>query len=419
MPVVAYLANQFPSPVEPYVAQEIQELRRCGVTVLPCSARQASASLTSDLSRLADETLYLQTLKLGLLIYAALLCLAKFPSLKDFFYRALFQGHESLGRRLRAVLHTWLGVYFALLIEKSGVQHIHVHHGYFASWIAMVAARLLKIHFSMTLHGSDLLIHSAYLDIKLENCNLCLTVYEFNRQHILEHYSTLSPDKVVVRHMGIDVDTNPCTNLTSSPKNRSPVMLAVGRLHPVKDHVFLIRACELLKNRGVPFTCVIAGDGPERKSIETLIGELKLDGHVRLAGHLSAQQLDACYAGADLVVLTSRSEGIPLVLMEAMVRGKPVLAPAITGIPELVIHGQNGFLYSPGSLEDFVARVQLINQSLTNLGDLRRAAHRQVLQHFNRDKNLAAFRQLFLRRICPSFINSSLERHSYENSLLQ
>ena len=95
MPIVAYLANQFPSPVEPYVAQEIQELRKCGVTIIPCSARRAS-SLNSDLSRLADETLYLQTLKLGLLIYAAFLCLAKFPSLKDFFGRAT---REAVARR--------------------------------------------------------------------------------------------------------------------------------------------------------------------------------------------------------------------------------------------------------------------------------------------------------------------------------
>jgi colanic acid/amylovoran biosynthesis glycosyltransferase len=401
MPIVAYLANQFPSPVEPYVGQEIQELRKCGVTVIPCSARHVSTSLNSDLSRLADETLYLQALKLGLLVYAAFLCLAKFSSLKDFFRRALFQGHEPLGRRLRAVLHTWLGVYFALLIEGSGVQHIHVHHGYFASWIAMVAARVLEIDFSMTLHGSDLLIHAAYLDIKLKNCKLCLTVSEFNRQHILEHYPGVPPHKVVVRRLGIDPCTthDPC--LQSCCENRSLVMLAVGRLHPVKDHAFLVRACELLKNRGLPFTCVIAGDGPERTSIETLIGELNLQGQVGLAGHLSAQQLDAFYASADLVVITSRSEGIPLVLMEAMVRGKPVLAPAITGIPELVIDGQNGFLYSPGSLDDFVARVQLINESLATLGDLRRAAQRQVLQHFNRDKNLAAFCQLFLTRICP------------------
>ena len=409
MPIVAYLANQFPSPVEPYVGQEIQALRKCGVTVLPCSARQVSTSLNSELEHFVRETLYLQKLRLGLLLYAAFLCLAKLPSLKDFFHRALFQGHEPVGRRLRAILHTWLGVYFALRIERWGVQHIHVHHGYFASWIAMVAARVLEVDFSMTLHGSDLLVHGAYLDIKLENCKFCITISEFNRQHILKRHSSVPPDKIVVRRMGIDPGTDFFSVLKPSPKNRPLVMLAVGRLHPVKDHAFLIRACELMKNRGLPFTCVIAGEGPERTSIEALIEKLNLQAHVRLTGYLSGQHLDACYAGADLVVLTSRSEGIPLVLMEAMARGKPVLAPAITGIPELVIDGENGFLYSPGSLEDLVARVQSIYGSLATLGDLGRAAREQVLQHFNRDKNLDAFRELFLKRLSPSLINDAPE----------
>ena len=67
-------------------------------------------------------------------------------------------------RRLRALLHTWLGVYYALLMEDYGVGHIHVHHGYFSAWVGMVAARILDIPFSMTLHGSDLLVHAAYLD---------------------------------------------------------------------------------------------------------------------------------------------------------------------------------------------------------------------------------------------------------------
>lgn len=419
MPIVAYLANQFPSPVEPYVAREIQELRKRGVTVIPCSARHFSPSLVPELERLADETLCLQTLKVGLLIYAALLCVTKFRSLRDFFCRALFQGDEPVGRRLRALLHTWLGVYFALLIERSGVQHIHVHHGYFASWIAMVAARVLEVDFSMTLHGSDLLVHAAYLDIKLQHCKLCLTISEFNRQHILKTYSTLSANKVVVRRMGVDPGTDFIPDSKPSPKNRPLVMLAVGRLHPVKDHAFLIRACKLMKNRGLPFTCVIAGEGPERASMEALIEKLNLQTQVRLAGHLSGQRLDACYAGADLVVLTSRSEGIPLVLMEAMAHGKPVLAPAITGIPELVIDGENGFLYSPGSLQDFVKKIGFIYRSRATLGDLGHAAREQVLQHFNREKNLEAFSSLFLTRISPSFIDTTSEYHPYENPLLQ
>jgi colanic acid/amylovoran biosynthesis glycosyltransferase len=418
MPIVAYLANQFPSPVEPYVAQEIQELRKRGLTVIPCSARHDATTFDSELKAFAVETLYLQPLRLQMLLHATLTCVVKFPLLRDFFRRALLQGSEPVGRRLRALLHTWLGVYYALLIRRSRVEHIHVHHGYFASWMAMVAARLLRIEFSMTLHGSDLLLHPAYLDTKLSHCKVCVTVSEFNRQHILERHPRVQPDKVVVQRMGVDPGTNSPSSLQASREHRKLEMLAVGRLHPVKDHAFLLRACRLLKNREVPFTCAIAGEGPERVSIEKLIRDLDLRAEVRLVGHLSGPQLDSYYAIADLVVLTSRSEGIPLVLMEAMARGKLVLAPAITGIPELVLDGKNGFLYRPGSLEDFVARVELVHHSRSGFGPLGQAARQHVLQHFNRAKNLAAFCNLLLKHISSTHISRTVE-HSYENPVLQ
>jgi colanic acid/amylovoran biosynthesis glycosyltransferase len=413
MPTVAYLANQFPSPVEPYVAEEIWELRRRGVRVVPCSACYVATSSDSELKVLAAETRYLQPLQFRLLIHAAFLCVLKFHLLKNFFRRAVLEGNEPFARRLRALLHTCLGVYYALLIEGSGVEHIHVHHGYFASWIAMVAARLLGIEFSMTLHGSDLLLHPAYLDAKLKHCKFCVTISEFNRRHILEHYPDVQPGKIVVRRMGVDPGKDNRTALPVARESHTLVMLAVGRLHPVKDHAFLVRACRLLKNRDVPFVCLIAGEGPECASIERLIRDLDLRGEVRLVGHLSRQQLDACYPAVDLVVLTSRSEGIPLVLMEAMARGTPVLAPAITGIPELVVDGNNGFLYQPGSLEDFVARVEFVHRDESALGPLCRAARQQVLKHFNRENNLASFCNLFL-----THINGTVEHH-YENPVLQ
>jgi colanic acid/amylovoran biosynthesis glycosyltransferase len=415
MATVVYLANQFPSSVEPYVGDEIREIRRRGVSVIPCSARPASTVLDSDLGVFTSETLYLQPIRLKLVIYAALLCILKFHLLKDFFYRALLQGSEPFTRRVRALLHTWLGLYYALLIRESRPGHIHVHHGYFSSWIAMVAAQFLGIDFSMTLHGSDLLLDPAYLDIKLKQCSFCVTISEFNRSYILERYPEIQPAKIIVRRMGVDTANHPIKVSTKGPLT----MLSVGRLHPVKDHDFLIRACRMLKNRGVPFVCLIAGDGPERVSIEGLIRDLDLRDEVRLLGHLSRHQLDIRYAATELVVLTSRSEGIPLVLMEAMVRGIPVLAPTITGIPELVLDSKNGFLYRPGSLEDFVARVELVHRSESALGPLGRAARQHVLQHFNREKNLAAFCDLILSHIRPTNIRPTTEHNSYENSLLQ
>jgi colanic acid/amylovoran biosynthesis glycosyltransferase len=414
MPTVAYIANQFPSPVEPYVVEEILELRGRGVVVIPCSARSTSVASDDGLLPLQAETLHLQPLRIGLLICAAWLCLRKFNLLVDLIERVLVQGDESPGRRLRALLHTWLGAYYALQLERRGVQHIHVHHGYFAAWIAMVAARLLGISFSMTLHGSDLLLHHAFLDTKIKHCKFCVTVSEFNRQHILSRYAGVEPEKVIVLRMGVDPASRTLPLPQTGRAATCLIMMAVGRLHPVKNHAFLLRACRQLKDRGVRFLCLIAGEGPERPNLEHLIGDLGLAEMVKLLGHLPRRQLDAYYATCDLVVLTSCSEGIPLVLMEAMAHGRAVLAPAITGIPELVVDGKTGFLYQPGSLEDFVARVRMIRNSRAGLGPLRRAARQHVIEHFSREKTLAAFGDVFLARIA-----GSMETHRDENPVLQ
>jgi glycosyltransferase involved in cell wall biosynthesis len=331
------------------------------------------------------------------MLRAGFLCVWKLSRLKRFFLRALSRKTPS-EHRLRALLHTLLGAYYALLLEKHQVEHIHVHHGYFGSWIAMVAARMQGIPFSMTLHGSDLLIHAAYLDTKLKECQFCVTVSEFNRQHILEAYPETDPAKIFVRRIGVNCHV-PASRPGIESEDSPLAMLAVGRLHAVKDHAFLIRACHLLKSRGLRFVCSIAGDGPERSPLEELIRNLHLECDVRLLGHLSRPQVDQQYEHADVVVLTSRSEGIPLVLMDAMARGKVALAPAITGIPELVVDGTTGFLYQAGSLDDFVTRVELIAVARSALTPLRQAARERVLQYFNREKNLAAFCGLLLSHL--------------------
>ena len=258
--------------------------------------------------------------------------------------RILFGGNESVLQRMKAAVHTFLGACCALRLENRGIDHIHVHHGYYGSWIAMTAALLKGVRFSMTLHGSDLLLNGTYLDLKLELCAFCVTVSEYNRRFILTHYPTVDPRKLVVARLGVELPEHmkPPTEL-SQRRVGSLTLLAVGRLHPVKDHAFLIEACRQLQSFDVRFECMIAGEGPERRHLEVLIRKYGLEDRVTLLGHVRREQMGSLYDRADLVVLTSRSEGIPLVLMEAMARGKIVLAPAITGIPELVITGKRAF----------------------------------------------------------------------------
>jgi len=174
MLTIAYLANLFPSAVEPYVTEEIGELRRRGVRVIAGSVRKGETQETKTPAILPE--IVLQHLSPMLLWRAARLCASRWKRISPFVGRVVFRGRESPLQRVKTLTHTFLGACYAVLLKDRGVEHIHVHHGYFGSWIAMVAAKLLDVRFSMTLHGSDLLLHAAYLDVKLASCILCLTV---------------------------------------------------------------------------------------------------------------------------------------------------------------------------------------------------------------------------------------------------
>jgi len=437
---VAYLANLFPSPVELYVGDEIQELRRRGVRVIAGSVRRPAALEEAAEQGIPGDArapeIVLQPLQLFILLQALLLCLRRWDRISTLLWRIVFRGAEGPLERAKALLHTWMGACYAVRLAGRGIEHIHVHHGYFGSWMAMTAAQLLNVDFSMTLHGSDLLLRKAYLDAKLAACTFCLTVSEYNRRYIMQHHAAVEPQKVVVSRLGVEVserrDPAPASHSTRAAEF---TMLAVGRLCAVKDHAFLLRACAQLRTRGINFECSIAGDGPERQRLQSLIRKYGLELQVTLLGHVPHEQVDSLYDRADVVVLTSRSEGIPLVLMEAMARGKIVLAPAITGIPELVIPGKTGFLYEAGSLDDFLDRLLFIQSLIqgqhhphldpdvrdpelcddaSQLNWIRHAARVQVHHNFNRKKNLESFANLFLERVA-----AQTESLPHENFVLQ
>ncbi len=409
MLTVAYLANQFPVAVEPYVGEEIEELRQRGVQVIPGSVRKEGERGCASPNVPEPESLCLQPIRVLIVLQALRLLLRRRKRIADLLRRVLLQGKESPKRRAKALAHTFLGACYAVELQERGIDHIHAHHGYFGSWIAMVAARLLGISFSLTLHGSDLLLDGAYLDTKLNDCRSCATISEYNRRYILQHFPDVDPDKIVVSRLGVDVPAHVefRRSRLAAGARHTLALLAVGRLHAVKDHAFLVRACARLCDCGLDFECAIAGEGPERKRLELLIRQKGLQDRFVLLGHVERQQIDSLYRRADVVVLTSRSEGIPLVLMEAMARGKIVLAPAITGIPEIVTPGKTGFLYTPGTMEDFLAKIVFIHQltkredcnAVNELDWMRHAARVQVLHNFNRSKNLASFGDQFLQRL--------------------
>ena len=407
MTTIAYIANEFPSPLEPYVIDEITELRRRGVEVVCCSGKRVAPNDLSLAERAVwKETRFFQPLTDEELVWAVRRLASDRHSLWQLLRPVLWERGASPARRIRTLGHTVMGAALAEQLEALNVEHIHAHHGYFASWMALVAARLLGIGFSFTLHGSDLLQRADLLAAKLKACRFCVTVSEFNRQYIFRNYPSTPAEKVLVQRLGVDrALTGPVSATAACGENHGRenrgrfCLLSVGRLHRVKDYAFLIQACAALRDQRLDFLCWIVGEGPERSALERQIVALGLQGRVYLIGHVPRTELHGYYRHADLVVMTSRSEGIPVVLMEAMAHEKLVLAPAITGIPELVEHQRTGFLYEPGSLPDFVSAVGWIQANKSSLAGIQQAAAASIAASYNRQRNLRAFAEQFLARI--------------------
>jgi colanic acid/amylovoran biosynthesis glycosyltransferase len=411
MTTVAYIANEFPSPLEPYVIDEIVELRRRGAEVICCSGKRVSPNDLSLAERAFwKETRFFQPLSDDELVRAVRRLASDPRSLWQLLRPLLWERGPSPTRRIRTLGHTVMGAALADQLAPLNVEHIHAHHGYFASWMALAAARLLGIGFSFTLHGSDLLQRADLLSAKLRACQFCVTVSDFNRQHILRNYPATPSEKIIVQRLGVDRVLSWPTPAAAAEaeveaKHRRFCLLSVGRLHEVKDYRFLIAACAALRDQGLDFLCWIVGEGPERQALESQIMASGLQGRIYLIGQVPRADLPGYYRYADLVVMTSKSEGIPVVLMEAMAHEKLVLAPAITGIPELVEHQRTGFLYQPGSLPDFVSAVSWIQAHKTSLAEVQHAAAASIAASYNRQRNLRTFAEQFLARISQSEVD--------------
>jgi len=413
---ILYLTNSFPEAVESYVWEEIRELRSHGATVISCSIRQP-AHPPCEGANFARETRYIFPLEPWICLKATGVLLSRLWGIRDLIRHAIL-GPESWSRKIRTLVHTWFGAYLAVLLTGRNVEHIHVHHGYFSSWIGMIAARIRGASFSITLHGSDLLVRGDYIDVKLAECCFCFTISDFNRRYILSHYQSVASSKVLVQHLGIDAafwrNERPCASQEAFS------ILSVGRLHAVKNHGFLLLACHALKNAGVQFRCAIAGDGEERGQLQQLITTLGLEENVTLLGHVPRRHLPDLYASADVVVLTSHSEGVPVTLMEAMAMERLVIAPNISGVPEVVTNGANGFLYDPNSMDDFLDKLQMVMRGGPSMNKVRLAARRRIISRFNSTINLADFASRFLEVLAtPQTAKNHTETDLHENPVLQ
>src|SRR5262249_15179262 len=192
-------------------------------------------------------------------------------------------------------------------------------------------------------------------------------VSEFTRSQLYRWSDRADWSRIHVIHCGLD---GTFLDAGTSAIPEAQRLVCVGRLAEQKGPLLLIEAAGQLAAEGVMFELVLVGDGPLRSPIEQRIEQLRLRQHVRLAGWQDAMAVRDEILQARAVVLPSFAEGLPVVLMEALALGRPVISTYIAGIPELVEPGVCGWLVPAGAVGPLVDAMRAA--LTTSVGELER-----------------------------------------------
>ncbi|MEZ5322764.1 MAG: glycosyltransferase family 4 protein [Microthrixaceae bacterium] len=351
---VAYLVNQYPKVSHSFVRREVTALERLGVRVDRFAQRGwEGADLVDPADRDERErTTYLVNQGGGRLAGATARAARRDPRA---FAEASALAVTMARRSDRAsTLH---GVYLAeaaLLVEAlrgRGVTHLHAHFGTNSAEIAMLARCLGGPPYSFTVHGPEEFDapEALHLREKVRHSRFVVAISSFGRSQLFRWIDHDDWPKVEVVHCGLERGFS--EESTERPSPDVPRLVSVGRLSAQKGTLLLLDAARRVLDSGRDLELVLAGDGEMRGEVEAHIRALDLTAKVRITGWISGAQVREEILAARAMVLPSFAEGLPVVIMEAMALGRPVISTFVAGIPELVTHGEHGWLCPAGDVD--------------------------------------------------------------------
>ncbi len=254
--------------------------------------------------------------------------------------------------------------------REAGIEHIHVHFAGAPPAVAGLATRFARgsrraggpRSWSATVHGPVEFLDRR-LGVKLADAARVVCISDFARSQVMTQVGESDWDKLEVVRCGLDVTKfaarrNGAGAAAEEPGKRPIRLLCVGRLISLKGQAILLDATAELLARGLDVRLTVVGDGPKREELVSHCGELGLSDRVEWAGAVGQDEISGHYAAADIFCLPSFAEGVPTVLMEAMLSETPVVSTRIAGVPELVEDGVNGMLIPPGRSDLLVRAIE-------------------------------------------------------------
>lgn len=389
---VAYVVKRYPRYSETFIVNEILAHEAAGVEVGIFSLLSPEDGHFQDaISRVRAPVAYLQAKGLKASDLWATLDEAgeDLPNL----WGAL---EEARGGDVR---HVYQAVLLAREARRGGFTHLHAHFATASTTVARLAARFAGLPYTLTAHAKDIFHESVDpedLRRKLSDAAASVTVSDFNLEYLRERYGRAA-DGTRRIYNGLELERFPY----GEPRDRGPEIVAVGRLVEKKGFADLVEACALLRDRGVRFRARIVGLGDQEDRLRSLIASRDLRNLVDLAGPLPQREMARVVGGASVFAAPcvvggdGNRDGLPTVLLEAMALGTPCVSTDVTGIPEVLRHGETGLMVpqrDPAALAGALERL---------LGDaalrvrLARGARRLIEAEFDVSRNAAILRDVF------------------------
>ncbi|MCC6305018.1 MAG: glycosyltransferase [Rhodobacteraceae bacterium] len=378
---VGYVLNTHPQVSTTFIRREMAALATAGVTVHRLAMRRPATGAVhpGDAGELSGSEYALDRGLFRLAVFAL-------PAL----LRAPVRGFLALRLALSCGWRSERGVlvHLVYLLEAAwvagraralGLDRLHAHFGTNPAMVAMLAHVLGGLPFGFTVHGPEEFDapRALALPAKLARADLAVAVSAFGQSQLMRWTDPARWDRIAVVRCGIEPAAFPAPR----PLPPGPLrLLCIGRLAEQKGQLVLLAAVARLLADHPAARLVLAGDGPMRGAIEAAIAARGLGARVTITGWIDEERVREELAAAHALVLPSFAEGLPVVIMEAMAAGRPVVATTVAGIPELVVPGATGWLVPAGDAPALAAALAALAATpLPRLAAMGRAGRKRVL----------------------------------------
>ena len=394
---IGYFINQYPAATHSFIRREIRALEALGISVFRY-ALQSSAFASVDPEDEIEERLTKHILVAGMGEFLRC-CFRALLMQPVAVYQAIVEAFRLGWRSDRGILRHLVYVAEASVLaswcRRDGVEHVHAHFGTNSAAIAMIAKCFSGISYSFTLHGPEEFDKAELLSLnsKVQGSAFAVCVSSFGRSQLMRWSPRDQWRKIAIVHCGVDplfLD-GPVFPFPIAPR-----LVCVGRLDGNKGQTILVQAARRLYDAGISFEIVLIGDGPCRKDVEDAIRGAGLQDAIRLIGWASGARVKEEIVAARALVLPSFAEGLPVVIMEAMALGRPVISTFIAGIPELVEPGKTGWLV-PASDEIALSAAMraALEASADLLATMGAAGRLRILKRHDSAKEATKLKKLF------------------------